>query len=478
MKFLLFYSPVAFLIFLGYLISPPVAAQDCPNNTQGGSAYRIVVGSQSYLPENYYTAYRQIRDVYTFTSDCNNGTVTYSLFNPQYGTRTGSLGCALEADQSCSCSDGQIASTDALGNVTSCSEIADVPDQDECSDSWDIAAGACGDEPANCAASGGSFGFVNGTAVCIPAAASGDGDEPPECDSNSTLTYGASGSEGSFTCVANEVPDEGCPAGTNEINGACVTPDPQTEGCTFEGAADSDCDDIIDRFDPDPRGPEGGSDTGGTRESVDIDTGVTTTVACNPSREADCTPNAGNSGAGQCDPEAIDYFECSRTSLTATPSDGCAVPPTCSGDAIFCAMMFQDFNLSCKTSVVIADSCDAAFSCNADAATCSIARSAYVEKCNSESLFDMADSHSEFADFTLPNTDFIVTDAVDNAFAATSIFGNGSCPADVPFSFSLLGSTSMSYEPVCNACVSLRPAVSALSMLAGLYIIFGFKRKS
>jgi hypothetical protein len=289
-------------------------AQDCPSNTVPLSdSYYYGSAPSASTPslacDNHWDTFDAgggYKISYNFDATTNSCAVSWNsgwsrTSNPTLMTNSGG--------GSCGCSDGQLAATNGAGDVTSCMDIADVPDANDCQDSWDQLAGNCGTVPEECAASGGSFGWNNGVPICADAS-SGDGDVPPTCEAGESLVYGALGSEGSFTCVADPIPDEGCPLGTVEINGQCIVPAPQTTGCTFEGAADSDCDDIQDRFDPESRGSEGGaSETGGTRESIDID-GVVTTESCNPSKDADCVANAGNSGAGQCDPESVNYLQC------------------------------------------------------------------------------------------------------------------------------------------------------------------------
>lgn len=389
MRYFFFFS---FYLLLGGFSSHSVA-QDCPANTdavtmvsygggtgwfRGWTAACDARAAEPFATEEVIdpsiekSSYVSSADGICHISYDSHHGIAHANLNPQWDF--------VDSSSPCTCDDDQLATTNSSGDVIACSDFANVPDQNTCSDSWDIQNGNCGTAPSDCSASGGEFGWVNGTSVCIPSDYDSGGDPTPDCAANESLVFGATGSEGDFSCVANDAPPEGCPAGTVDINGQCVTPSEPTTGCTVAGAADSDCDGTNDREDPTPRGGTGApSDTGGTRESIDLD-GNTVIESCNPLVESDCTPNAGNSGAGQCDPESSNYESCIKLSMSAMAAGSCAAAPVCSGDAISCAVLQQNFNLECSVSVTGTEAC-AIFSCTGNPLLCERLRLDAADNC-------------------------------------------------------------------------------------------------
>ena len=57
-----------------------------------------------------------------------------------------------------------------------------------------------------------------------------------------------------------------------------------------------------------------------------------------------------------------------------------------------------------------------------------------------------------------------------------SSFLPGTCPAPTVMELGLFGNQTIDYDPWCSACVEIEPIVIGIGMIAGLYIIFGFRR--
>jgi hypothetical protein len=301
-----------FLFFLSCLTlySEFTYSQDCPNNTLQTSGIEVQISAQYFVPiENWvadYLTYRNNNGIdyssVSLSSDCNNGTIAFNATFQNGNTATGTRACQVSGNSVCSCSGTQIASTDSNGNVTACSDLADVPDPATCQDSIDAYLGTCGSAPEDCENGGGQFGFVNSDpeggassqAVCVPQDYSGGGGSGQDCSQQETLYLGNGGDDAS--CVENIIPNN----------------------C----ANDNDCDGIADHDDPTPNGDgissgQQGSpaSTGGTKTDpqtgepiIDDETGEP--ISCNPLTDGDCSPDGHNSGAGQCDPESFKYLSC------------------------------------------------------------------------------------------------------------------------------------------------------------------------
>jgi hypothetical protein len=298
MKYIIF----TILIFTGFYSSNS-NSQSCPTNSS--PEYRCCVGGTCGTPE--YVAANLI-SAGSFTAGCFGGTGSC-----HYQTNSGSLvnaSCSIDTASDCGCDSGQTELLDLAGNVSGCVDNFDPPPPASCDPLLVDVSGQCGTAPDECSAAGGDLGFVNGNAVCIP---SDYGDYVPE---------DGEGTDGN-SCNGGGAPVWGGSDGLLAGFGCLTPPEPEPTD------DDNDGDGVPNSEDQTPNGSGGSpSSTGGTRTNPD--TGET--ESCNPFTDSDCTSNASNEGAGQCDPESQNYFSCITsgrsvdTSPTLTTTDSFWTP--------------------------------------------------------------------------------------------------------------------------------------------------------
>jgi hypothetical protein len=361
--FIAFFAPLFFASF--------VSAQDCPSNTSSTCWARTsnvsgVCGTTGQAACNAYAVLYQDEDGQgTFIP---SATVPYAYGNctnlkNQYDSPISPLSMKnygyFGDNDLCQCLPNQLATTNGSGEIIGCSDIATVPET--CSNSQDQLAGQCGSAPADCAASGGSFGWVNNVPTCVPADWAGeDGSGTPDCGTG-ILVFGAVGSEGSFSCSGGDSSDPTDPTDPTD------PPDDGTDG----GGGSGD-------------GSSSPPETGGSKfiDDPEDSTRPQIEVSCNPFSDSSCTetPDLTSNSAGQCDPEAINYESCIKSSQVANAATSCASPPVCTGDSIQCAVLLQDFNLQCSVNVSGTEQC-ATFSCTGNPIFCESLRLKSLANC-------------------------------------------------------------------------------------------------
>jgi hypothetical protein len=334
---------------------------------------------------------------------------------------------------------GQIATTGSQQEqIAFCTPFYDFDDS-ECSDVAgyvEFGGGRtqiCNDDKNDCAASGGTYGFVGSgseqLAVCLP---SGLSDDLPTCD---IITLQIDGATGSFVCAsAPQPPDPDDPTadpGTNEPPGpSCIGPqcDALTGLCTgpnciqYNGPPINSC-----------TGPDCNTDTG---ECIGPDCEEVEIPSENKSSESEV------SGGGTCD-----------------------VAPSCKGDAILCSINFQLWRQRCESKldeskVSGSGSCDGApFVCQGDAIQCAILEQTRLARCASEGLFDTDFDPDGFATQFDPAGLRTTSDLEGLLSGVYSTSGpSGVCPA--PITFNVAGvSLTISFQPFCDFAALLRPLV-------------------
>jgi hypothetical protein len=365
--FVFLFSVVSFFFYSG-----AVSAQDCPTNT---SENRWYVGGDN---GTYYA---------TREAACVSGYINYN--NAEYGIMNIYNQCMIKRGSSafvatfgskpvgsgtCGCPAGQF----ALGNGSSAqgcyNNITPTPPNTcDASTAYD-GSSSCGSANGDCEATGGALGFFNDNPVCIP---SDYGDYTPEDSSDDSTGSCPNGGAKVWGGSDGLLSGFGCAGGTSDPVDPVdpvdppddQTPDPQTPST-------------------DPPNEGGKSSTGGA--GTDSETGQACVVgdaastcvpdSCNPLTDSYCEADAGNKGSGQCDPEAKNYESCTKSSQLANPASSCASPPVCTGDAIRCAGLQQDFNLECSVSVSGTEQC-ATFSCTGNALLCEPLRLKALESC-------------------------------------------------------------------------------------------------
>lgn len=293
------YAVGFYLLLLMMAYSAPASAQlECGGNTGPQTTSHnssIMSGCQSpmTLAEAYcgsvgksvksVNATRWPGDTQSGYCMHSNGSTSHSFQHTQ---------CGASSDQ-CGCDAGANSIVNANGDAVWCSDPLPDPEPtiEECGNSWDAYTGGCGTLPADCAASGGAFGWVDvGSGqqiVCLPA---GEGGEPPACGVDGFLCNDATPSDpgGGNPSNSND-PDAPADAGTNSDGGVDGTESGGT-GANSTGTCDPGLSESC-------TGANGWGDP------------------CDPAVDANCTPVAAGDGEsndekGVCDPEQPGYFEC------------------------------------------------------------------------------------------------------------------------------------------------------------------------
>lgn len=297
----------------------------------------------------------------------------------------------------------------------------------------------CNDDRNDCEATGGSYGFIGGDnlATCIP---SDYGDQLPTCDSGTVNTYNEDGGNG-FACSA---PEDHTPEDSEDSSSADET---DTDG---DGLADKDDDDI------DGDGVPNGSDP-----DVDGD-GI--------ANGDDLTPNGESAEATGEEEES-----------SASGGGSCGSRPSCKGDAIACAILYQNWKTRCEVeklnsqgedSVSGGEGCDVTPTCEGDVIECAIFIQTWRGRCDGGiDEFVESDISSQISGL---GVDTLRAPDEDLTGTLTGIFTVGAsastCPADLPLSLSS-GTVSLSFGPVCDVAYLLRPLLIFIFSLIGFRIV-------
>ena len=132
------------------------------------------------------------------------------------------------------------------------------------------------------------------------------------------------------------------------------------DNAPVDAQADSDGDGEPDVTDDFPDDPNETDDTDGDGVGDNADT-----------QPED--PNNGQDGTGPNDDDGDPQTGPGNESDNVAAGGGtCAAPPTCSGDGIQCAQLYQMWKLNCKSAVVTGDPtvCQASYTCTGDSAQC------------------------------------------------------------------------------------------------------------
>lgn|GEM_PF-2457571 len=249
-------------------------------------------------------------------SNCSNG----ATINPSTGE------CTVPP----SCPSGQTAFTqvDSSGHIvkTACVQQIQPPAGKPCQTWADNQTNYCQQQQANCTASGGTFGTLNGQNVCIPA---GFGGNPiPNCSSGATqFTTNPDGSS-SATCVGTSNI-----SGANNVAGQPVSNGSNTAGTSqAQSAADTanntaaiakinneGFQGVVNAINSMSKAGGGGAGAGNASTATQDQqntAGIISAINDFKNQER---------GAGQCDPKANNYAECTKQVETAPDSDGSTI---------------------------------------------------------------------------------------------------------------------------------------------------------
>lgn len=277
----------------------------------------------------------------------------------------------------------------------------------------------CGDKKDECDASGGTYGHVNGSEVCLP---QDYPDSLPTCDSNQVITI----TEAGYVCSTPERPDE---------------PDDSEN----PDDSDIDGDGIPDKDDPDMDGD-------GTPNGEDGD------------KDGDGIPN-GDDG----EPEGPGEED------SSVSGGSCEERPTCKGDAVDCAILYQVWATRCEgDKATLEGSCGSEPTCEGDAVDCAILKTDWRGKCAAEegaAQADLVDTYKgENSISRIEKGNIDVESEIAGVFSPAEI--TGTCPA--PKSVNLNGqSYSVEYTKICEVAAMVKPFVLIVASLIGVKIIHG-----
>lgn len=286
-----------------------------------------------------------------------------------------------DEQQNCSNPLGTITTTDADGN--SATNVICLDQQLECQ---------------NGGGTWGVFGEGTGAAICIP---DDYGDDLPTCDADGVVSYWADSESGSggFACVSpieeldDDIPNPDRDPDDQDGDGIpdSLDPDKDGDGIPNESDDDSDNDGIPDPNDPEPFCPDGQ-----TCESPSNDSSV--------------------GGGGTC-----------------------KVPPSCKGDAIQCALLYQMWKF----------------------------------RCDSEPDPNDKNEYQKLIDDNPPSGLYKDGDDISTLIGdfLSVTAGSYSCPPDYPLNLLTVTGVTVSFQPLCDFAAYLRPLFLALCGFFGFRIL-------
>lgn len=265
----------------------------------------------------------------------------------------------------------------------------------------------CGDDKDSCETGelGGFYGFTSpnlggygdGQAICIPQAYA---DDVPTCDISTVNVLELEGSNGGFACagpIEDPMPDDpqaGDPEPDTDGDGIPDSNDPDIDGDGIPNSQDpdKDGDGIPDEDDPTPQGE-------GPQNSVD--------------------------GGGTC-----------------------STRPSCTGDAVQCAILFQLWSARCEAEK--------------------------REKGDDGETSDIEGFDPNNAALTQPGDGDIPTTETDASGLFGQIFSvaqqSGTCPADAQITLATVGVVTVPYTFLCQFASTIRPLVLLLMGFVGFRI--------
>ena len=283
----------------------------------------------------------------------------------------------------------------------------------------------CGDDTDTCEAEGGTFGLVDDVETCIPEEYA---DDLPTCDSEGVVIL----VDGGFSCETPTPKDDSENPDVPETQPETPT-DTDGDGTPNNNDSDIDGDGINNSIDPD----------------IDGD-GVLNEDDQTPSGE-ESSPEV--SGGGSCE-----------------------FRPSCTGDAIQCAILYQGWASRCESSsnskVSGSGNCETGTppTCQGDAIQCAILEQTFKAGCSSSGESE-AYTQTELDELTAGNTvsalDLGTSDLTTTLSGIYSQTGaTASCPVDD--SITVAGTAlAVSYTPFCDLAALIRPIVILLFSLIG-----------
>jgi len=197
-----------------------------------------------------------------------------------------------------------------------------------------------------------------------------------------------------------------------------------------------------------PGGPGSGTGDGDTDEDGERD------IDCNPLSNPDCNFQGSGTGSNDCDTQ-----------------------PSCQGDPVQCAILYQVWASGCfgeDETVTGEHDCNAPFNCEGGDLACAqikISRDQYCKLYESEGFDHSVEDDQNFGDDLKTQADETnIMDVIDDGGFA----GAGSCPADMSVETGW-GAVNVSFSSFCSLASTIRPLIILAALLMG-YMIIGGKR--
>jgi len=262
--------------------------------------------------------------------------------------------------------------------------------------------------------------------------------------------YSATGSGTTCTNETAAVPSVG-PQYFDCTNVQCGQ-DPDPGGGSGDSGSGGDLPDDVPEDDPPPAGddnPDTPTGPGSGSGSGDVDGDGDRDVDCDPSSNPDCM----YTGSGQ-------------------GSDDCSTQPSCSGDPVQCAILYQQWATMCFDGASFSNpgNCQLQFTCSGDVLACEEIRQARKQYCDlyvGDGLHDLDPTNN--VDFERDLKEEAEEVDLPGAFDASG-FGAGSCPA--PYAVATgLGTVNIDYATICGVMPALRIFVILSALFAAVYIV-------
>lgn len=285
-----------------------------------------------------------------------------------------------------------------------------------------------------------------------------------DCNYDDLNSSGAADDGDTYQCSATfENGGEDCTDGNQQNS----DPNPQYFDCT-----NVDC-----SSDPGDGGGSGTSGDGGQGADQDPPGGPT----AGPGDGDVDNPNNPGSGDGDVDGDGNRDLDCNPQSNpdcgftgAGTGSADCSVQPSCSGDPVQCAILYQEWASMCYDPGVYNNpsDCNVPLTCEGDVLKCEIIRQERQQYCDlfgTDSTFDSDPTNN--ADFDRDLKDEATEIDLPTAFD-TSGLGSGSCPADYSMATSL-GTVVLSFATMCELAPFIRILVLISSTFMAAFIVIG-----
>jgi len=282
--------------------------------------------------------------------------------------------------------------------------------------------------------------------------------------------------------VADDGDDYQCPATYVNGGGSCSD---GNQANTSSSPNYFDCTNVDCSSDSDPGGGTGTNDDGGTTPGQD--TGSNTNPSPGTGDGDVDTPTTGT-GDGDVDGDGNRDIDCDPSSNpdcgytgSGTGSGNCDVQPSCSGDPVQCAILYQEWASMCYDGATLdnPENCNASLVCEGDKLKCEIIRQQRQQYCDlyygdgsqDMDVFNDTDfTDDPLGDLRAETTPTSIMDLVDITPAS------GTCPAGIDTSVYGVA-IQFSLQPFCDLAPFIRALVLISAWLSAVMMVIGLERK-